>query len=126
VVAARIWTSIALNESEMRSFEQGIAALATAETLADRADEPRVRVLLHCQRGLIEMRRGRLSEARASLDIAVELIGHADARDQANILLNRGTVSLLDGQLRAARSDLAWGARVARTARLGVEEFKTL
>lgn len=125
-LGARIWISIALNESELHSVEAGFAALATAEALVDKLGDPALYVLLHTQRGLIELRGGSLPRARQSLDAAVALLEHAGARDQANILLTRGTVALSDGRLDEARRDLVRGTAVAQGAGLSLELFKTL
>jgi tetratricopeptide (TPR) repeat protein len=125
-LAARIWISIALNEAELRSLSSGLKALRVAETHAVAADDPSVTVLLHCQRGLIQMRGGSLAEALTSFNAAVELIAYAEPRDQSSIVLNRGTVSLLAGRLKASRPDLQRAATIARRAGLVVGEFKAL
>lgn len=125
-LAARIWISIALNECEVHSLDEGYRALATAESYVRQADDPAVTVLLHCQRGLIELRAGSLSAARTSLDLAATLIEHAAPRDQASILINRGTVALFQGRLAQSRPDLLAAAQVAHDAQLPTEEFKAL
>ncbi|HKC27005.1 MAG TPA: hypothetical protein VKB75_03240, partial [Jatrophihabitans sp.] len=125
-LAARIWISIALNESELHSVDAGFAALATAEALVEKLDDPALFVLLHTQRGLIELRGGSLPRARQSLDAAVALLDNAGPRDQANILLTRSTVALSDGRLGDARRDLVRGAAIAQAAGLSLELFKTL
>ena len=123
---ARIWISIALNESEMRSLDAGFEALATAQLLVDQVGDPALYVLLHCQRGLIELRGGSLPNSRRSLDAAVDLLQHAAPRDQANILLTRGSVGLAEGRLANARRDFERGARIAEAAGLLLEQFKIL
>jgi tetratricopeptide (TPR) repeat protein len=125
-LVARIWISIALNEAEVRSLSRGLTALGTAQIHAVAADDSSVTVLLHCQRGLIQMRGGSLAEAVSSFDAAVELIEYAEPRDQSSIMLNRGTASLLRGRLKAARPDLQRAAAIARRAGLVVGEFKAL
>jgi tetratricopeptide (TPR) repeat protein len=126
VLEARIWISIALDESELRSVEAGLAALANADEFARRTGDPSVHVLLHTQLGSIQLRRGAFDAARAALDEAVGLLDHAQPREQASILLNRGTVGLLDGRLREARVDLEGAVRTAGAAGLQVELFKGL
>jgi tetratricopeptide (TPR) repeat protein len=126
VLAARIWISIALNASELRSVDAGFEALAEAQSIADQVGDPALDVLLHSQRGLIELRGGSLPRSRHSLDAAVNLLEHAAARDQANILMTRGTVGLAEGRLVDARRDFERGARIADAARLGLEKFKIL
>jgi hypothetical protein len=125
-LAARIWISIALDEWEVHSAAAGHAALDRAAQLASVADDPAVTVLLHCQRGLIELRGGDLAAAQVALDAAARLIRHAGLREQASIRLNRGTIGLLDGRLREARLDLDEAVAIARAAGLAVEEFKAL
>ncbi|MDT4916930.1 MAG: hypothetical protein QOH89_1630 [Pseudonocardiales bacterium] len=125
-LAARIWISIALNESELRSVEAGFAALATAQGFVELTGDPALWVLLHCQRGLIELRAGRLPRSRAALDAAVALLEHAEPRDRANILLNRGTIGLSEGRLVDARLDFERGAQIAEAAGLDLERFKIL
>ena len=125
-LSARIWISIALNETEVRSVDRGIEALAKAEEYATLAVNPAVDVLLHCQRGLIELRAGHPRRSLAALDEAARLIEHAEPRDQSTILLNRGALHLAQGELGPARSDLRRAAEIARISAGEVGEFKAL
>ena len=123
-LTARIWISIALMEAEVRGAEAGLVALDHAAGLARTLDRPDLDVLLHGQRGQIEMRRLHLTQALHELDRAHALIDFAQPRDQCVILLNRGTAYLYQGSLHAARADLSGAARVARQLGDPVREFK--
>lgn len=125
-LAARLWNSIALNEAELRSLEAGFAALETAQEYADQVRDPSLDVLLHIQRGLIELRGGSLTNSRRSLDAAVELIDYAGPDAQCSVLLNRGNVALVDGRLADARSDFQRSAGIAERARLDLAQYKSL
>jgi tetratricopeptide (TPR) repeat protein len=124
VLTGRIWISIALCEAEKHSIDRGLAALAEAAVFARRADDPALDVLLHCQRGTIEMRRRRLTDAIAEFNAAMLLLEHASPRDQCVILANRGTAYLFLGDLPRARSDLVRAAERARVIGDAVREFK--
>ncbi len=126
VLAARILISISACEFELAGADAGLSALAQAQRLAAGIDEPRVQVLLHCQRGLIELRRGDLRAAATQFDLALPLIEHAVPRDQFSLRLNRGTVALARGDLAAARADLAAATDLAQDAQLAVGRFKAL
>src|SRR5215218_3564031 len=55
LVAARIWISLAMSESELKSPERGLAALAEAERLVELAEQPQLSALLHLQNGYIRV-----------------------------------------------------------------------
>jgi tetratricopeptide (TPR) repeat protein len=122
-LAARIWISTARSEAEVRSSEAGFAALDTAQGFVDRLDDPGLRVLLFCQRGLIELRGGSLARSRTSLDAAAELLEHAAPRDQASVLINRGNVAIAEGRLAEARADFERSAEISAQTGLAIERL---
>lgn len=124
LVAARIWISLAMSESELYGAERGLAALAEAERLVDLAEHPELSALLHLQYGYIQVRAGHFEAGLQHLDSAVALIDHAEPAHASNILLNRGSLRLYRGQLSAARHDLSRSAELAARHGLRVEEFK--
>jgi tetratricopeptide (TPR) repeat protein len=124
LVAARIWISVAMSESELKSPERGLAALAEAERLIELAEHPQLNALLHLQKGYITVRAGHFEAGLAHLDSAVALIEHAEPAHASNILLNRGSLQMYRGQLAAARQDLSRSAELAAEHGLLVEEFK--
>ncbi|HEX8095945.1 CHAT domain-containing protein [Jatrophihabitans sp.] len=124
LVAARIWVSMAMSESELKSSERGLAALAEAERLVDLAEHPQFSALLHLQNGYIRVRAGHFESGLAHLDSAVALIEHAEPAHACNILLDRGSLHLYRGQLARARQDLSQSAELAAEHGLLVEEFK--
>ncbi len=73
--------------------------------------------LVHSQRGLLQLRTGRVAEAMVDLNAAVGLIA-TDSRALAAALLNRGWLNLSGGELEAARSDLERCIQVAGAAGL--------
>ena len=123
-LTTRIWISIALMDSEVRGADAGLAALEQAAELAQRLDCPALDVLVHSQRGVIEMRRRHLTEALREFDLAHALIDYAQPHDQCVILLNRGTAHLYRGSLSAAWANLSGAARIARRLGDPVREFK--
>ncbi len=124
LVAARIWISLAMSESELNGAERGLAALAEAERLVELAEHPELSALLHLQYGYILVRAGHFEDGLRHLDSAVALIEHAEPVHASNILLNRGSLRLYRGQLTAARQDLSRSAQLAAQHGLRVEEFK--
>ncbi|HEX8305552.1 MAG TPA: CHAT domain-containing tetratricopeptide repeat protein [Jatrophihabitans sp.] len=124
LVAARIWISVAMSESELKSPERGLAALAEAERLVELAEHPQLSALLHLQNGYIRVRAGHFESGLAHLDSAVALIEHAEPAHASNILLDRGSLHMYRGQLAAARQDLSRSAELAAEHGLLVEEFK--
>jgi CHAT domain-containing protein len=124
LVAARIWISLAMSESEIHGAEHGLDALAEAERLVELAEHPELSALLHLQNGYIRVRAGHFEAGLEHLDSAVALIEHAEPAHASNILLNRGSLQLYRGQLSAARQDLSRSAELAAEHGLRVEEFK--
>src|ERR1700712_3903258 len=124
LIAARIWISLAMSESELNSLERGLSALAEAERLVELAEHPELSALLHLQNGYIRVRAGHFEAGLKHLDCAVALIEHAEPAHASNILLNRGSVQLYRGHLAAARQDLSRSAELAAEHGLRVEEFK--
>ncbi|HST48415.1 CHAT domain-containing protein [Jatrophihabitans sp.] len=124
LVAARIWISLAMSESEVIGADCGLADLAEAERLVELTGNPGLRALLHLQYGYIQVRAGHFAAGLAHLDAAVELIEYAEPAHACNILINRGSLQLYRGQLGAARQDLIRSADLAAEHGLRVEEFK--
>ncbi|MEO7260755.1 MAG: CHAT domain-containing protein [Jatrophihabitantaceae bacterium] len=124
LVAARIWISLAMSESELNGADRGLAALVEAERLVELAEHPELSALLHLQNGYIRVRAGHFEAGLEHLDAAVALIEHAEPAHASNILLNRGSLQLYRGQLSAARQDLSRSAELAAEHGLQVEEFK--
>jgi tetratricopeptide (TPR) repeat protein len=124
LLTARCWISLALNEAEMFGAERGLATLAEAQRLLDHWSDPELQVLLHCQRGVIEMRRRRLDVALAEFDAAHTMLFSVSARDRTAVLLNRGTLHLFTGDLASARADLNRSADLAHEIGELVREFK--
>ena len=125
-LVARIWISVALALAESKSLAAGLEALATAERHTQAAGDPAVTVLLHCQRGLIELRAGSMRRAQDALDAAIKLLEHAPPREQASILINRGTLGLIAGRLPVAAQDLQQAVAITSRAGLSTEQFKAL
>ncbi|MDQ1742137.1 MAG: hypothetical protein QOE23_476 [Pseudonocardiales bacterium] len=124
LVAARIWISLAMSESEIGGLERGLADLAEAEQLVELTEHPALSALLHLQNGYIQVRAGHFEAGLAHLDSAVALLDHAEPAHACNILINRGSLQLYRGQLGAARQDLIRSAELAARHGLRVEEFK--
>jgi tetratricopeptide (TPR) repeat protein len=123
-LTARVLLGLAFAEFELHGLERGREILDRASDLARRTDSPDIRVLTYSQRGVMLVRSGHLDESLVELDRAVTLLDHAGNLDRCAILLNRGSLHLYRGDLSAARADLARCAELAKTADLGVLEFK--
>ena len=122
LVAARIWISLAMSESELNGADRGLAALAEAERLVELSEHPQLSALLHLQNGYIHVRAGHFEAGLEHLNSAVALIEHAEPAHASNILLNRGSLHLYRGQLTAARQDLSQSAELAAAHGLRVED----
>jgi CHAT domain-containing protein len=121
---ARISISSSMSESELNGLDAGLRALADAQRYVDRTANEDVAVHLHLQLGFMRVRGGHFSSGLAALDAAVALIEYADPAAACNILLNRGTVFLYQGELGRAREDLTNAAERAREHGLLVEQSK--
>jgi tetratricopeptide (TPR) repeat protein len=118
-LAARLVITLAHLESELGRADYGLALLARAERSADPAD----RGIVHSQRGLILMRKGRWTDALSELAAAEPLVGH-DPELLARVLLNRGVLHLNTGAVRLARGDLRRAAAIAESAGLALMTAK--
>lgn len=123
-LAARLWISAAMSESELNGLERGLSAIAEAQRYLDRRPNPSVAVHLHGQLGAMKLRAGRFEEALSNLDDAVELLEHTEAAEGCKILMNRGSLRLYRGDLDQARADLTRAADQARRYGLGPDECK--
>ncbi len=70
-------------------------------------------VLVYAQRGAMLIREGQLQEALAQLDHAVDFLEYAPPVDRAKVLLNRGELHGLLGDLAQAKDDCALALRLA-------------
>ena len=121
---ARLLISATYSVSELSGLEAGLKALADARATEPSTANPDVAVHVFLQMGLMQYRGGDLGSARASLDVAVSYLAHAEPAAACNILLTRSAVAMLTGDLNAARSDLGEASRRARQDQLAVEECK--
>jgi tetratricopeptide (TPR) repeat protein len=107
VPRARLNVTLAAAEHELSGdLEAALLLLADAEDLAQRSGAEALVATVRGQRGLLLLRAGKVTEALAALDSAVEVIDDADDADKMSILLNRGTVHLERGSIDVARIDL--------------------
>jgi tetratricopeptide (TPR) repeat protein len=113
-LAARLLLTLSYMESELGRAVYGIRLLDDAERYVAAPDSGRLRA----QRGLLLLRIGRWREALAQLETAEPLLG-AEQDQLATLLLNRGVLRLLTGDVRPAGADL-YSARETATA-AGVE-----
>ena len=70
-------------------------------------------VLVYAQRGATLIREGQLKDALAQLDHAVDFLEYAPPVDRAKVLLNRGELHGLLGDLAQAKDDCALALRLA-------------
>ena len=114
VPRARMMLTLAAAEFELTGrLDAATTSLAAAEELAGRSGSPALVATVRGQRGLLLLRGGRVDQAIAALDAAVEVIDDADPDDQMVILLNRGTAHMERGSLEVARADLEHCVEVA-------------
>jgi hypothetical protein len=114
-LAARIMLSLAFAHHELGNAAAALQAFDNAEALAAEGEHTEIRVLIHAQRGVMFLREGRLVEARAELDVAVTMLDFAPTKDQGKILINRGEVHGLLGDVGAAMADCARALQLAET-----------
>ena len=122
----QILITLAKVESELRGSQVGLARLDQAAELLDRKPDPQVVVALHNQRGVLMARFGRFGPAIDEFDTAETYFDTAAPLEQANVLLNRATVSMLLGDLRPAAADLERCAMVARDGELPMLQYMSL
>ena len=113
LVAARILLSVAFTQHELGESAAANQSFTDAERLAD--GQPLFRVLVYAQRGVMFLREGRLTEALNQLDRAESLFEAAPPMDQCKVLLNRGEVHSLLGNIAQAKEDSARSLELART-----------
>ncbi len=112
-LSARILLSSAFPHHELGHQQDAVQALRDAERIARKGRHPDITALAHAQRGAMLIREGRLREALASLDRAVDLLEHAPNIDQCKIMLNRGELHARLGHVGPARADCARGLELA-------------
>jgi tetratricopeptide (TPR) repeat protein len=94
-------------------LDSAMTLLAEAEGLAGQSGSESLVATIRGQRGLLLLRGGRVEQALAALDAAVDVIDDAEPGDQMVILLNRGTAHMERGSLEVARADLEYCVEVA-------------
>ena len=107
----RILISSALPMFESRGLHAALEVLHEAERLSEGLDT--VWPLVHSQRAALYGRSGSLLEAKRELDRAVAGIRALPPRDQAVIMLTRGTVNTHLGNLDQSHQDLVQAVSVA-------------
>jgi tetratricopeptide (TPR) repeat protein len=122
-LAAAIWISLALNESEVNGPGPGLVALDEARRRAATVGSPALQVRVHCNHAQMATRQGRLDVALAELDAATSMIDAADDPDHFGILLNSGNLRLFRGDLEDARRLLGAAAEFARSHDMLVGQF---
>ena len=118
-LAARLVITLAHLESELGRADYGLALLARAERSADPADLG----IVHSQRGLMLMRKGRWADALSQLAAAEPLVGR-DPELLSRVLLNRSVLHLNTGAVRLARNDLRRAVAIAEPAGLSLMAAK--
>jgi tetratricopeptide (TPR) repeat protein len=113
-LAARLLLTLSLMESEQGRAVYGLRLLDDAERYVAVPDSGR----LLSQRGILLLRIGRWREALTQFDAAEPLLG-AERDQLATLLLNRGVLRLLTGDVRPAGADLHRAGETATAA--GVE-----
>ena len=113
-LAARLLLTLSLMESEQGQAVYGLRLLDDAERYVAVSDSGR----LLSQRGILLLRIGRWREALAQFDAAEPLLG-AKRELLATLLLNRGVLRLLTGDVGPAGADLRRAGETATAA--GVE-----
>ena len=86
-------------------------------------------VLVYAQRGAMLIREGQLKDALAQLDHAVDFLEYAPPVDRAKVLLNRGELHGLLGDLAQAKDDCALALRAGAgvgTGRTGRSTPRTI
>jgi len=114
LVAARVLLSLAFSQHELGLTATAEQTLTDAERLAGYVGEPSLLVLINGQRGAMFLREGRLIEALHQLDRAVAALDDAPEIDQCKIMLNRGEVNGLIGNVAAAKADSARALELAQ------------
>ncbi len=125
-LAAEVWLSLAVNESEVHGADRGFAVIAEAARLVDAVDRPALRARLHNNHALIATRAGDLQLASEQFDRAEALLEHATPHDRIYTLLNSGNVRLYRGELREAERLFTRSAEVARAEGLLDGQFRAL
>src|SRR5918998_4084584 len=112
LVGARILLSVAFTQHELGESAAADRSFTDAERLAD--GQPLFRMLVYAQRGGMFLREGRLTEALDQLDRAAALLDVAAPMDQCKVLLNRGEVHGLLGNIAQAKDDSARSLELAQ------------
>ncbi|HEY3718288.1 MAG TPA: CHAT domain-containing protein [Jatrophihabitantaceae bacterium] len=123
-LTARLLLGLASSETEIGGVAQGLPYLVHAQRIAAASDDLEMRALLHGQHGFLLLRSGRLDEALRQLDAAIALLEHVEPADQCRMLLNRGHLHLVRGELARARVDSRRCAELAMQGGLTSIECK--
>ena len=113
MLAARILLSLAFPQHELGRDAAASQALNDAELLLRTNPNDELTLLIRAQRGAMLLREGRITEAVAELDRAVELLDQAVPEDQCKILINRGELHTMLGNIAEARADTARALQLA-------------
>ncbi len=113
MLAARILLSLAFPQHELGHDAAASQALYDAELLLRTNPNDELTLLIRAQRGAMLLREGRITEAVAELDRAVELLDQAVPEDQCKILINRGELHTMLGNIAEARADTARALQLA-------------
>jgi CHAT domain-containing protein len=122
----QILITLAKVESELQGSAVGLALLDEATELLDSGPAPEVVVALHNQRGVLMVRFGQWRRAVEEFDAAERFFTAAAPLERANVLLNRGGVALMLGELTTAKRDLQRCADVALAANLPLLQAMSL
>lgn len=123
---AQILITLAKAESELHGVSSGLAVLDDVEGLLRVSPQPGVLVALCNQRGVLNIRSGKLRRAIAEFDEAEQWFAEAPALERANVLLNRASAAMMLGDLRSARDDLERCAAVAERGELPLLRYMSV
>lgn len=123
-LGVRLLISLSLTRYELHTLDAGLMALEHASYAAAEARLTDLEVLIRCQRGVLLLRSGRLTEALSELDRSVELIGDALPIEQCKIYMNRADTHQLLGRIEPARLDCAAALRIADVHHLDEFSFR--
>lgn len=112
-----LWISRGMPEAEVHGVERGLECLQEARRRAEGTADSRLLCRIHIQTAVIAMRGGMFDRALAELTEAERLIEFVDENDQFAILLNSGTLRLLQGELTGTRA--AFNRALAHARRVG-------
>ncbi len=112
-LGARILLSQAFATHELGDHARATRVLDDALAISEAGGYDDIGVLVYAQRGAMLIREGQLKDALAQLDHAVDFLEYAPPVDRAKVLLNRGELHGLLGDLAQAKDDCALALRLA-------------